>query len=177
MERIEGQSPEQSRQSIQAEKLSEVKEHLGEVFSSESLKIDSDKLQAFLAATGDTNPIHFDESKAKESVLADSSGGEILVPGFLTLSMCANEKVLNEALKISEPHEVISMKVDDVKFVAPVPVNASVSYEYKLKSVEDLKVKSKPAIKVVFDITAFVDLGNEKKMCMKAGWTLGYVEK
>lgn len=160
---------------MKAETIAEVKEHVGESFISEEIIISQNKMDSFLEATGDVNPVHFDKQKIGKSILAESAHGESVAPGFFTLSLCANEKVLYEALIINEPHEVVSFGLKEVKFLSAVPTNSRVVYEYSMKSAREHAVESRPAIIVNWDIKAFIVSEKEKIPCLEASWTLAYV--
>lgn len=165
----------ESNDSIKADRLTDIKEHEGKMFSSERINISSDMLKKFLEATGDSNPIHFDALRSKESVLAGPDENKVVVSGFLTLSLCAHEKVLYEALIISEPHEVISLGMKDIKYLEPIFADSDVMYEYTLKSVQNMKIKSRDAARVEWEITASKIENEQRAPCMKVSWTVAYV--
>lgn len=172
-------APEKSKEkinSIESSTIAGIKEHIGEIFTSENVFISGRRLKTFLKATEDINPIHFDEDMAKESVLfKEGTEGEV-VSGDLISSLCANKDVLYKALIIKEPHEVIQTE-KTTKFTAPVFTGSSVVYEYKLESAEELTLKSRAGMKVNWGIEAYVVSGDgvkEKRPCMKAVWTLWY---
>ncbi len=164
--------------SIESETLADIKNHIGESFESEEIIMSSEKLKYFLEATGDINRIHFDPEGAKSSVFSEDTSGKIVVPGFLTLSLCANKKVLYEALKIKEPNEIISLELTSVKFLAPVAINTKVVYEYRLKSAKERTIKSRPSIITEWGIAVFAssdDNNHKRNLCMKASWMVAYV--
>lgn len=161
--------------SLEAETITGVRELVGKSFSSEKIEVPQEKVDSFLEATGDINPIHFNQQEIEKSILKDENSNESVIPGFLTLSLCANEKVLYEALKISEPHEIVSLGLKDVKFLSPVPLNSELVYKYKMKSAEDKNVKSRSAVQVEWEIVASVSGKEKETTCMKASWTVLYV--
>ena len=160
---------------IRPESIAKIKEHVGKVFVSQEIEISQERLDNFLKATGDINPFHFDKRKTIKSVLAGKTGGQVVAPGFLTLSICADEKVLWEALKINEPHEILSLNLNDISYESPVPVGAKVIYEYCLESSEDKIMRRRPSNEVVWNIKAYVLENGKKTLCMKAKWKVVYV--
>lgn len=161
--------------SIKAKKLLDVKDHLGEVFSSGEILISKDMIDTFIQATGDVNPIHSDEEHLEKSILSEFGQGKALVPGFLTLSLIANKDVLYKSLQVEEPHEKISLGLRTVSFLSPVTVDTSLVFECTLRKSEDMEMKSRPGIRVEWDIITRKVVNDDKILCMRATWSIAYV--
>lgn len=154
--------------SIKSETILGITEHIGGSYTSKEIVVTKDMVKLFLEATGDINPIHFNEEEVEKSILLKPNSGEIIVPGFLILSLCANKDVLYQALSIDEPHEIIFRSLQDVKFISPVSSGSDITYTLKL---EDAK---KIGNKVITNLNIVVCTGKDKTPCMKASWSVVY---
>src|SRR6185369_14092502 len=137
------------------ERIADIEARIGESFISEPVLISPKKVEDFLVLIGDVNP-HFTPEGVLQSVLSEMVDGKMIVPGYLTLSLCSSRETLYAALDIKEPHEIISLALKDTKFLAPVPVDTKVIYEYKMGSARQIQIQSRPAVKVEWEIVAYV---------------------
>lgn len=153
---------------IKSETIVGITEHIGESYTSKEIFVTKDRVRLFLEATGDINPIHFNEEEVAKSVLLKPNPGEIIVPGFLTLSLCANEAVFYQALSINEPHEIIFRGIHDVKFLAPISSGSHIAYTLKLDAAKRI------GNKVIVSLSVVALNGTDKVPCMKAFWSLIY---
>ena len=157
-----------------AENIENIKDRVGEEFST-NVVITRDQIISFVEVTGDANQVHYDESRSRESILASQIEGKIIVPGFLSLSLCANREIFFNTLAKGEPHEQINLGLSDVKFIAPVYNDLDIEYNFVIKSVKDTYIKGKKSAKVEWEILVSKVVGEEKVLCMKATWFVAYV--
>jgi acyl dehydratase len=159
---------------IKVEKLSEIKEHVGEVFTSENINVSEENVRAFISAVRDANPIHFNKKRIKESAFSKRSDGRIFVPGLLTQSLWCNEDVIYEALKIDEDYEVTLKSTGEAKFGTPVFADSNLVFELKLKTAEDCVIESRNGVKTNWKITAYTEIDGRMRIAMTTEATLIY---
>lgn len=158
---------------IRVEKLSEIKDHVGESYETKKIHVSRERIQSFVDAVGDINPIHFDENRTGESIYGDTAEGRIFVPGFLTQSLCVNKDGVYSALLINEPHEIL-LRFDEARFKAPVFAGSDISYKLQIEHAKDLAIKGRKSVEVVWGVTASAWDGYKKYECLKAKCTLIY---
>lgn len=99
--------------------------HLGH---SEWHTIDQDQIDAFAAATGDSQWIHVDPVKAAEGPF-----GSTVAHGFLTLSLLP--MLVWEVYRIEGVKMAVNYGADKLRFPSPVPVGSRVRAGVQLASV------------------------------------------
>jgi acyl dehydratase len=159
---------------IRVEKLSEIKEHIGEAFTSENINVSEENVRAFISAVRDVNPIHFNKDRIKESAFSKRSEGRIFVPGLLTQSLWCNEDVIYEALKIDEDYEVTLKSTGEARFGTPVFADSDLVFKLKLKTAEDCVIESRNGVETNWKITAYTEIDGKMRIAMTTEATLIY---
>jgi acyl dehydratase len=159
---------------IVVEKLSEIKEHVGETFSSEKIHVSEHTVRLFIEALGDINPIHFDLNRINESAFAKMSDGRIFVPGLLTQSLWCNKDVIYKALKIADDHEVTLKSIGGTKFVAPVFADSDLVFKLKLNAAKDCTISSRNGVETDWEIISYTKIGEKMRIAMITEVTLIY---
>lgn len=160
---------------IKVEKISDIKEHVGEIFISEKINVSEEKVKQFVALLGDINPIHFDKSRVNESVNGEIANGRIYVPGFLVHDLWCNKDVIYQALQIDEGCEVMLETTGTTKFNAPVFADSDLIFKLKLKSVQDCTVKSRNGVSTNWGVVAYTQIGEKMRPAMTTDFTLLYI--
>ncbi len=158
---------------IEVETLSEIKDHVGESFVTESMHFSQERVMAFVRATGDIN-LHLDTDRVHESVFGEEARGRIFVPGLYIQALLASKAGIYSALSIQKPYELILKGIGNTKFLAPVFAGSDVVYTLTLEEVRDTKVKSREAVEVVWKIVASTLNNDTMRPCMLAKATLLY---
>lgn len=110
-----------------------LKDFIGHDFgASAPIKVDQIRINNFADVTGDHQWIHVDVEKARKH----SPFGGPVAHGFLTLSLVAAATQTSGVIP-ADAQGAINYGLESVRFLAPVPADASVSARFKLKSVED----------------------------------------
>lgn len=157
---------------IKVEKISDVKEHVGEIFLSEKINVSEEKVKQFVALLGDINPIHFDKSRVNESVNGEMAKGRIYVPGLLTHNLWCNKDVFYQALQIEEGCEFMLKSTGKTKFGAPVFADSDLIFKLTLKSATDCIVESRKGISTNWDVVAYTQIGEKMRKAMVTDFTL-----
>ena len=91
--------------------------------------VTQERIDAFAAATDDSQWIHIDAKRA-----AAGPFGSTIAHGFLTLSLCV--PMLYEVLPATDGM-VVNYGVNKVRFPAPVPTGSRIRGRFKVVGVED----------------------------------------
>ena len=127
----------------------------GEEFGpSRWLQVDQERVDAFAAATEDSQWIHTNRERA-----AAGPFGTTIAHGFLTLSLLP--ELWFEVAGDGEYHLTVNYGVNRVRFPAPVPVGSRVRASFRIDDVEDVDggVQARIAATVERD-------GGEKPVCV-----------
>lgn len=99
--------------------------------ASKPVALDQSRINSFAAITGDDQWIHVDVERATK----ESPFGGPIAHGFLTLSLLASS--LGDAGCVpADARGVVNYGLDRVRFLAPVPAGAEVSFSFRLIAVE-----------------------------------------
>jgi len=102
-----------------------------ELGSSDWIRIDQDRIQAFADATGDHQWIHLDVERARR----ETPWGTTIAHGFLTLSLLP--MLSQQIYQVNGVKSRINYGLDRVRFTNPVPAGSRVRLHLTLKSVEE----------------------------------------
>jgi acyl dehydratase len=116
-------------------------------------EVTQERIDAFAAATDDSQWIHTDPVRASAGPF-----GTTIAHGFLTLSLCV--PMLDEVLP-SSGAMVVNYGLDRVRFPAAVPSGARIRGRFRVASVED----TTQGERAVVDATVDCD-GVEKPVCV-----------
>ena len=130
-----------------------------EVFVSDWLAVDQEKIQTFADATGDQQWIHTDVERARD----ESAYGGTIAHGYLTLSLypTLRDMVDNERPLYAGVKNVINYGLNKVRFPNAVKSGARVRARVTLASVEEVK----GGMQVTEIYTAEVE-GEERPACV-----------
>ena len=130
-----------------------------EVFVSDWLAVDQEKIQTFADATGDQQWIHTDLERARD----ESAYGGTIAHGYLTLSLypTLRDMVDNERPLYAGVKNVINYGLNKVRFPNAVKSGARVRARVTLASVEEVK----GGMQVTEIYTAEVE-GEERPACV-----------
>ena len=95
-------------------------------------EIAQDRIDAFAAATDDSQWIHTDPERA-----ASGPFGTTIAHGVLTLSLCV--PLLEEVLHVDGYRLTINYGLNRVRFPAPVPAGSRVRARFRVASVEEVQ--------------------------------------
>ncbi len=176
------QDPKYSRLSCQGRRMHPIEHALAdlefevgqEVGVSDWVVIDQPRIDAFAAATLDTQWIHTDPERA-----AQTPFGGTIAHGFLTLSLGAH--FADTSVPRTEGAVMnINYGFEKIRFVAPVPVNARIRGRFQLESVQlrkptelmrthvltiEIEGNDKPALVATWSsIAVFTQTANEGAM-------------
>ncbi|MEU0316780.1 MaoC family dehydratase [Nocardioides sp. NPDC006273] len=125
--------------------------HLGH---SEWHTIDQDQIDAFAAATGDSQWIHVDPPKAAEGPF-----GSTVAHGFLTLSLLP---ILTwQIYKVEGVTMIVNYGADRLRFPSPVPVGSRVRAGIELTGVNPIALGYQVATRTTIDCE-----GSDKPACV-----------
>lgn len=122
--------------------------------SSDWVRIDQDRINAFAHATGDRQWIHVDAERA-----AAGPFGQTIAHGFLTLSLVP--ALAASAFEIEGSRMGINYGLDRVRFPAPVPVGSRLRAHFTLLSCEAIT----QGLQLVMEAT-FEREGSAKPVCV-----------
>jgi acyl dehydratase len=122
----------------QREGLRSLRERIGsKLGTTDWLKIDQARIDAFGAATNDLDPMHVDPAWAA----THSPYGSTIAFGFLTLSLCTYfvHQVIRFAPAAAGGTVQFGLNYgfDRIRFLAPVPVNSRVRAHFTLLGIEE----------------------------------------
>jgi acyl dehydratase len=110
--------------------VSDLRDFVGkELGPSSWLQVTQERIDAFAAATSDSQWIHVDRERAAEGPF-----GTTIAHGFLTLSLCV--PMLYEVLPPNE-RMVVNYGVERVRFPAPVPSGGRIRGRFRVASVDE----------------------------------------
>lgn len=125
----------------------EYKTHEGkELGTSDYLKISQDRIQNFADATLDHQWIHLDQEKAK----VESPFKTTIAHGYLTLSVLPY--LWGQIVEVRNNKMMVNYGVENLKFIAPVPVDSNIRLKAGLKSIVDLRGVSKAVIDITIEV-------------------------
>jgi acyl dehydratase len=133
--------------------LSELKDSVGRLGTSEWLTVTQERIDMFAEATGDHYWIHVDQERARRG----PHGGTI-AHGYLTLSLIPF--FLWGVLEFPRTSG-LNYGLDRVRFPAPVPCGSQVRAHLDLVSVGDVDGGAQVKIKVTIEVA-----GGEKPACV-----------
>jgi len=137
--------------------LEKIKERIGdEMFVTNWVEIDQERINKFADCTGDHQWIHVDEEKAKSGPF-----GKTIAHGYLTLSLIPMFSgaggVVPEGLKMA-----INYGANKVRFINPIPVDSKVRDRAVLSNVEE-----KGGGRILMTTTHTIEIeGQEKPACV-----------
>jgi len=137
--------------------LEKIKERIGdEMFVTDWVEIDQDRINKFADCTGDHQWIHVDEEKAKSGPF-----GKTIAHGYLTLSLIPMFSgaggVVPEGLKMA-----INYGANKIRFINPIPVDSKVRDRAVLSNVEE-----KGGGRILMTTTHTIEIeGQEKPACV-----------
>lgn len=117
-----------------------------ELGTSDYLKISQDRIQNFADATLDHQWIHLDQEKAK----AESPFKTTIAHGYLTLSVLPY--LWGQIVEVRNNKMMVNYGVENLKFIAPVPVDSNIRLKAGLKSIVDLRGVSKAVIDITIEV-------------------------
>ena len=110
----------------------ELREAVGETLGpSDRLVVDQERIDLFADATRDHQWIHIDEARAKEGPF-----GTTIAHGYLTLSLIPS--LVAQLLTFDGARMVINYGLNRVRFIAPVPVGATLTDTARIDGVTDV---------------------------------------
>ncbi|TRD20697.1 MaoC family dehydratase [Palleronia caenipelagi] len=110
-----------------------LKDFVGHEFpASDPVLVDQERVNAFAETTGDHQWIHVDVERAKK----ESPFGGTIAHGFLSLSMLAGAAFPAGCIP-SDAQGALNYGLGKVRFLAPVPVGSSLTFQFKIAGVED----------------------------------------
>jgi len=125
----------------------EFAEYIGkEIGTSDYLKIDQSRIQAFADATLDHQWIHLDQERAK----TETSFGNTIAHGYLTVSILPY--LWQQIAEIRNIEMMINYGIEKLKFNQAVVVDSEVRLKVKLTSLADLRGISKCQLNVVLEV-------------------------
>ena len=122
---------------------------------SDWLTIDQERIDGFAHVTGDHQWIHVDPVRAKRGPF-----GTTIAHGYLTLSLA--NLFLPQILEVRRFTAAVNVGVDNLRFLAPVPVGSRIRGKGQIIKVETVKAG---AIQSVVRITVEVE-GKDKPACV-----------
>jgi len=125
--------------------------HLGH---SEWHTIDQDQIDAFAAATGDSQWIHVDPAKAAEGPF-----GSTVAHGFLTLSLLP--MLTWQVYTVEGVTMAVNYGADKLRFPSPVPVGSRIRAAVELTAVTPNKLGYQVATRVTIELD-----GSDKPACV-----------
>lgn len=137
-----------------------------EIGQSDWLKITQERIHDFAKATGDYQWIHVDEARCEQA----SPFGKPIAHGFLTLSLIP--VLFAEVLEVNNVRMAINYGLNKVRFMTPVPVNASIRLSVKVAGTEPVK----GGLKVINTCTVEIE-GKTKPACVAEHIVLYYANK
>lgn len=117
-----------------------------ELGTSEWLKVDQDRINAFADATLDHQWIHVDVERAKE----ESPYKSTIAHGYLTLSLLPH--LWDEIVEVNNLKMMVNYGMDKMKFGQPVITGSRVRLVTYLQSIINLRGTCKAEIKFVIEI-------------------------
>lgn len=117
-----------------------------ELGTSDYLKISQDRIQNFADATLDHQWIHLDQEKAK----VESPFKTTIAHGYLTLSVLPY--LWGQIVEVRNNKMMVNYGVENLKFIAPVPVDSNIRLKAGLKSIVDLRGVSKAVIDITIEV-------------------------
>jgi acyl dehydratase len=123
--------------------------------ASEWLTIDQERIDAFAQVTGDHQWIHVDPVRAKTGPF-----GTTIAHGYLTLSLA--NVFLPQILEVRGFSAGVNVGVDNLRFLAPVPVGSRIRGKGQIIKVETVKAG---AIQSVVRMTIEIE-GKDKPACV-----------
>jgi acyl dehydratase len=117
-----------------------------ELGTSDFLKISQARIQQFADATLDHQWIHLDQEKAK----VESPFKTTIAHGYLTLSVLPY--LWGQIVEVRNNKMMVNYGVENLKFIAPVPVDSNIRLKAGLKSIVDLRGVSKAVIDITIEV-------------------------
>lgn len=117
-----------------------------ELGTSEWLKVDQDRINAFADATLDHQWIHVDVERAKE----ESPYKSTIAHGYLTLSLLPH--LWDEIVEVNNLKMMVNYGMDKMRFGKPVLVGSRIRLVTKLASIENLRGICKAGIDFKIEI-------------------------
>lgn len=140
--------------------LDEIRARIGtEIGKSDWITIDQARIDAFADVTEDHQFIHVDPEAAAETMF-----GGTVAHGFLTLSLLSR-MAFDVILVPSGLKMAVNYGFDNVRFLAPVPVNARVRGVFTLADVEE-----KAPGRYLTHHNVMVDIDVTEKPALTADW-------
>jgi acyl dehydratase len=118
------------------------------------IDVDQQRIDAFAAATDDSQWIHVDPERA-----AAGPFGTTVAHGFLTLSLCV--PLLSEVLHVDGYRLSINYGLNRVRFPAPVPAGSRVRGRFRVASVEEVEGGDQAVLEATVERE-----GAEKPVCV-----------
>jgi acyl dehydratase len=118
------------------------------------IDVDQQRIDAFAAATDDSQWIHVDPERA-----AAGPFGTTVAHGFLTLSLCV--PLLSEVLHVDGYRLSINYGLNRVRFPAPVPAGSRVRGRFRVASVEEVEGGDQAVLEATVERE-----GGEKPVCV-----------
>jgi acyl dehydratase len=126
-----------------------------ELGTSDYLEISQERIQNFADATLDHQWIHLDQEKAA----AESPFKTTIAHGYLTLSVLPY--LWGQVVEVRNNKMMVNYGIENLKFIAPVPVDSKIRLKAGLKSIVNLRGVSK----AVLDIT--IEVEGQRKPALK----------
>ncbi len=130
-------------------------EHVGaDLGTSDWVRVDQDRIDAFAEVTGDHQWIHVDAERAKAGPF-----GTTVAHGYLTLALAP--VLLQQVVVVEGVNAVVNYGLNRVRFPAPVPVGARLRGRVTLASA----APRGPAIEAAFALTVEIE-SNPRPACV-----------
>ncbi|MEM7282521.1 MAG: MaoC family dehydratase [Pseudomonadota bacterium] len=132
--------------------MSDIPDYVGqEVWVSDWLTIDQERINLFADCTNDPQWIHIDEDRAAQ----ESPLGTTIAHGYLTLSLLSH---LSQGVIPDDVSQAVNYGVENVRFRAPVVKGARIRNRVELVSAADRR-----AGRILIRLKNTVEIENEKK--------------
>jgi acyl dehydratase len=142
--------------------LEQMTARVGEIIgTSEWMRVDQERIDAFAEVTEDRQFIHIDPQAA-----AQSPFGGTIAHGFLTLSLLS--RMVETGLPVPV-HQTMSVNYgfDRLRFLAPVPSGARVRAHFTLE-----RVTRRQASQYLFQYQVNVEIEGSEKPALSANWLI-----
>lgn len=109
------------------------------------MEIDQQRIDRFADATDDHQWIHVDPARAAEGPF-----GRTIAHGYLTLSLA--NKFLPELIDVRGFSHGVNVGTERTRFLAPVPVGASIRARGEIVAVEEVKGAIQSVVRITIEI-------------------------